>query len=163
MGIGALVSSIVTDNSLLSNPIDVATEKWIDSRRYLAPNGSLIRTHPIGVIGVSMSEEETWKLSVEIRRVTHVDPRCVVSCRIEVAVIRGLLRGEILDEDGVNECIERSYDLVKAQPELMNPGLDESLMEEQIEALLNRKEFEKHVFMRRLWRNWSLMIGMQSR
>jgi hypothetical protein len=163
MGIGALVSSIVTDNSFLSNPIDVATEKWIGSGRYLAPNGSLMRTHPIGVIGVSMSEEETWKLSVEIGRVTHVDPRCVVSCCIEVAVIRGLLRGEILDEDGVNECIERSYDWVKAQPELMNPGLDESLMEEQIKALLNRKEFEKHVFMRRLWRNWSLMIGMQSR
>jgi ADP-ribosylglycohydrolase len=146
MGIGALVSSIVTDNSFLSNPIDVATEKWVDSGRYLAPNGSLMRTHPIGVIGVSMSEEETWKLSVEIGRVTHVDPRCVVSCCIEVAVIRGLLRGEILDEDGVNECIEGSYDWVKAQPELMNPGLDESLTEEQIEALLNRKEFEKHVY-----------------
>jgi ADP-ribosylglycohydrolase len=146
MGIGALVSSIMTDNSFLSNPIDVVTEKWIDSGRYLAPNGSLMQTHPIGVIGWSMSEEETWKLSVEIGRVTHVDPRCVVSCCTEVAVIRGLLRGEILDEDGVNECIERSYDWVKGQPKLMNPGLHESLTEEQIEALLDREEFEKHVY-----------------
>jgi ADP-ribosylglycohydrolase len=150
MGIGALVSSIVTDNSFLSNPIEIATQKWIESRRYLAPNGSLMRTHPIGVIGVSMSEEETWKLSVEIGRVTHVDPRCVVSCCIDVAVIRGLLRGDILDEDGVNECIERSYDWVKAQSELMNPGLSKDLEEEDIEALPDRKEFEKHVYAKTL-------------
>lgn len=89
MGIGSLVGSIVSSSSFLTNPIQVATTKLIGSKRFLAPNGSLMRTHPIGVIGVSMSEEETWRLATDVGRCTHVDPRCVVSCCIEVARYSG--------------------------------------------------------------------------
>ncbi|OAL47498.1 ADP-ribosylglycohydrolase [Pyrenochaeta sp. DS3sAY3a] len=145
-GIGATTGSIVRSKEFVSDPFGTATERWVKSRRSIAPNGSLMRTHPIGVIGVSMSEEETWSLSVSIGRTTHVDPRCVVSCCIQVALIRSLLRGEIVDEQGLNACIERSYDWVKQQPALMNPGLDDKLTATEIEAHLERKGFEQHVY-----------------
>lgn len=46
-----------------------------------------MRTHTVGVIGVNMEEERCWELSVKIGRVTHVDPRCVVSYCIQVALV----------------------------------------------------------------------------
>ncbi|CAO2653676.1 Nn.00g030870.m01.CDS01 [Neocucurbitaria sp. VM-36] len=149
-GIGALVGSTVGAKDYLDDPLGTATERWVKSGRYQAPNGSLMRTHPIGVIGVGMSEEQTWQLSVGVGRTTHVDPRCVVSCCIEVALIRGLLRGDILSEDGVDACIERSCDWVRNQPELMNPGLDGELTQDEIERHLNRKEFDRYVFAKTL-------------
>jgi hypothetical protein len=72
-----------------------------------------MRTHPIGVIGVGLSEKDALELSISVGWTTHVDPRCTVSCCIEVALIRGLLRCEIIDEEDVNACIERCYKWVK--------------------------------------------------
>ncbi|KAH7351376.1 ADP-ribosylglycohydrolase-domain-containing protein [Pyrenochaeta sp. MPI-SDFR-AT-0127] len=149
-GIGALVGGTVQSKNYLDDPVGTATQRWVHSGRYQAPNGSLMRTHPIGVIGVGMSEVETFELSVGIGRTTHVDPRCVVSCCIEVALIRGLIRGEILNEKDVDACIERSYDWVKGQPEIMNPGLDEELTKFEIERHIERKEFERHVYAKTL-------------
>lgn len=134
----------------LDNPIRAAIRRWVNSGRFQAPNGSLMRTHPIGVIGVGMSEEATMQLSVGIGRTTHVDPRCVVSCCIEVALIRGLLRGDIRNEEGLNACIERCYAWVKSQPELMNPGSDQELTKYEIERHLERKELEMHVYAKSL-------------
>ena len=149
-GLGALVGSTVGAGNYLKDPTGTATQKWVRSGRYQAPNGSLMRTHPIGVIGVGISEKQTWEMSVGVGRTTHVDPRCVVSCCIEVALIRGLLRGDILDVEDVNSCIERSYDWVKSQPELMNPGLDEDVSKHEIDNYLEREEFERHVFAKTL-------------
>jgi ADP-ribosylglycohydrolase len=98
--------------SFLADPVKVAISKCVASGRFVAPNGSLMRTHPIGVIGVAMSEEEAWRLATELGRCTHIDLRCILSCCIEVAIIRGLLRGEVLDE-GVDAVIQRSYKWVK--------------------------------------------------
>jgi len=105
-----------------------------------------MRTHPIGVMGIGMSEEETWWLSASVGRTTHVDPRCVVSCCIVVGLVRGMLRGEIVSESDVDELIERAYEFVKAQPELLNPELDPELSEFEVGRLLRRKEFERHVY-----------------
>lgn len=149
-GIGALVGGTVQSKNYLNDPVGTATQRWGHSGRYQAPNGSLMRTHPIGVIGVGMSEVETFELSAGIGRTTHVDPRCVVSCCIEVALIRGLLRGDILDEKDIDACIERTYDWVKGQPELMNPGFDEELTKYEIDRHIERKEFERHVYAKTL-------------
>ena len=128
-----------------SIPTEIATNKWIKMKRNAAPNGSLMRTHPIGVIGVGLSEEKTFDLSVAVGWTTHVDPRCTVSCCIEVALVKGLIRGDIVDEEDVDACIERSYKWVKSQPHLMNPG-DEDLTEDEIAQLLDREEFDRHVY-----------------
>lgn len=149
-GIGALVGSVVREKNYLRDPKTVATEKWIESNRFNAPNGSLMRTHPIGVIGIGMSEEEAWELATAVGGTTHVDPRCTVSCCIEVSVIRGILRGEIRDEEGLNEAIEQAYDWVIKKPELMNPGLDPKLSEREIANLLDPKEFNRHAYAKTL-------------
>lgn len=145
-GIGAMVGSVVRNSEYLSDPLGTATTRWIKSSRHNAPNGSLMRTHPIGVIGIGWSEEQTWQLATGVGRTTHVDPRCVVSCCISVGIIRGLLRGEILVESDLDKAIERAYDWVFSQPELMNPGLDTELTEWEIKRHLERPEFEKHVY-----------------
>lgn len=145
-GLGALVGSVVTSSNYLEDPSGIATKKWLNSSRYNAPNGSLMRTHPIGVLGLGMSEQETWDLSVGVGWTTHVDPRCTVSCCIEVALIRGLMRGEILNEEHVNACIERSYEWVRNRPDLMNPGGDTGLTDSAIAQHLDRREFERHAY-----------------
>lgn len=145
-GIGALVGSVVSHSDYLKDPADMATKRWIKSARHAAPNGSLMRTHPIGVICVALPEEEAWKVAASVSKTTHVDPRCVVSCCISVGLIRGLLRGEILSEEDMDKAIERAYDWMFAQAELMNPGLDPNLTEWEIKRHLDRKEFEHHVY-----------------
>jgi hypothetical protein len=112
-GIGALVDRVVSDPDYLENLAGVATAAWIDMDRNAAPNGSLMRTHPIGIIGVGLSELKTWNLVINVGSMTHVDLRCTVSCCIQVALIRGLLRGEIVNETDLNKCIERSYWFVR--------------------------------------------------
>jgi hypothetical protein len=143
--IGALVGSVVGDSRYLEDPVALAVQRWIGSGYTAAPNGSLMRTHPIGVIGVGKTEEETWDLSIDVGATTHADPRCTVSCCIEVGLVRGLVRGDILDEEGVDACIERSYEYVRRDPAFMNPG-DEDLTEDALEQRLNRGEFERHVY-----------------
>ncbi|KAH7066647.1 ADP-ribosylglycohydrolase-domain-containing protein [Paraphoma chrysanthemicola] len=149
-GLGRLVGSVVINPSFLSNPLSTATAAWVKTQRHIAPNGSLMRTHPLGVIGVGLSEEAAWELSVDVGRVTHADPRCVVSCAISVSLVRGLLRGEIVDERDVDAAIERAYGFVKSRPELMNPGDDGSLTAFEIERHLERREFERHVYAKSL-------------
>ncbi|KAJ4984201.1 hypothetical protein SVAN01_10309 [Stagonosporopsis vannaccii] len=144
--IGILVGAVANSPRYLSDPFGCATERWIKSSRKAAPNGSLMRTHPIGVIGVNLTEEQTWRLSVRVGRTTHVDPRCVVACCISVGVIRQLLRGQIEAEKDMDAAIERAYEWVRRQPDLMNPGHSVDLTENQIRLHLERQEFEKHVY-----------------
>jgi ADP-ribosylglycohydrolase len=105
-----------------------------------------MRTHPIGVIGVGMSKEDTLNLSVDVGWMTHVDPRCTVACCIQVALIRGLLHGDILHEYQVNECIERCYKCVRGNPALSNPSGIDALSEEDSDKLLDKFELERHVY-----------------
>ncbi|ORY18500.1 ADP-ribosylglycohydrolase-domain-containing protein [Clohesyomyces aquaticus] len=147
-GIGALVGDVVRDRKYLEDPRDSATRRWLKSGRFQAPNGSLMRTHPIGVICLGLSEEEAWTLAVEVGCTTHVDPRCVVSCCISVGLIREMIRGEILNEEDVDKAIERAYNWVRSKPELMNPGadLDPDFTPFEVGRLLDRKEFDRHVY-----------------
>ena len=109
-----------------------------------------MRTHPIGIIGIGLSEIETWRLAVAVGRTTHVDPRCVVACCISVGLVRGMLRGEVVSEAHVDEVVERAYEWVLCQPELMNPGLAAELTEWEVQRHLDRKEFERHVYAKSL-------------
>ncbi|KAF2187880.1 ADP-ribosylglycohydrolase [Zopfia rhizophila CBS 207.26] len=145
-GIGALVGSVVNNSKYLDDPAGTATQRWIKTNRHVAPNGSLMRTHPIGVMCIGLSEEEALKIAAEVGRTTHVDPRCVVACCISVGLIRGILRGGIRSEEHVDKAIERAYDWVSAQPELMNPGLDPEMTEWEVTRYLERREFERHVY-----------------
>ncbi|KAF3048353.1 hypothetical protein E8E12_011718 [Didymella heteroderae] len=144
--IGSNVGSVVRSAHFLRNPFNCATEHWMKGDRKAAPNGSLMRTHPIGVIGVNLTEEQTWRLSVGIGRTTHVDPRCVVACCISVGLIRQLLRGQVQTDKDMDAAIERAYEWVRKQPDIMNPGPSADMTESQVRNDLDRQEFEKHVY-----------------
>ncbi|KAF2996855.1 hypothetical protein E8E13_004092 [Curvularia kusanoi] len=126
--IGMLVNAVASNPRYLDDPVRCATERWIKSDRKAAPNGSLMRTHPIGVIGVNLTEEQTWRLSVL------------------VGVVRQLLRGQIDTEKSLDAAIERAWEWVRRQQEVMNPGNDGGLSERQIARHLERGEFERHVY-----------------
>lgn len=144
--IGINVGAVAGDSRFLQDPFKCATDRWIKGGRSGAPNGSLMRTHPIGVLGVNLTEEQTWRLSVDVGRTTHVDPRCVVACCISVGLTRQLLRGQIKTEKDMDAAVERAYEWVRRQPDIMNPDPSAGLTKSQVEEHLNRQEFERHAY-----------------
>ena len=113
LGLGRLVSSVVSTKGFPDDPASVAREYWIKTGRTVAPNGSLMRTHPVGVMGVWKGEEETFEVAAGLSRTTHVDLRCVVACVIGSGLVRGLVRGEVVDEGGIDGVVERGVEWVR--------------------------------------------------
>src|SRR5277367_3406002 len=87
---------------------------WVSSEFNAAPNGSLMRTHPLGVICVGRSIEETFRIAAEFSLVTHADPRCVVACCISTGLIRGILRGEVRNDEDIDALVENAFEWVYA-------------------------------------------------
>ncbi|EGS19472.1 uncharacterized protein CTHT_0049360 [Thermochaetoides thermophila DSM 1495] len=110
LGLGRTVGSIVASAGFDTSPEAVAREYWERTGRVVAPNGSLMRTHPLGVICLFREEREAFALAAEISRVTHVDPRCVVACVIGTGLVRGLVNGEVRDWHGVEGVVERGVE-----------------------------------------------------
>lgn len=123
-GIGALVGSIVTPPSYLSDPASAAITAWEKTNRHAAPNGSLMRTHPIGVIGVTLTLEETFKLAAAVSRTTHADPRCTVAVLIISGLIRGLLRGEVIYDYHIQDVVDAAWCHVRPNWSLFSPSTD---------------------------------------
>jgi ADP-ribosylglycohydrolase len=121
LGIGQTVGLVVLDPKYLDDPKSVALKVWLKSGRNAAPNGSLMRTHPIGVMCIGRSLEETFRTAADVGRITHVDPRCVVSCCLVSGLVRGIIRGEIVRESDVDSMIESAYSWVDGQKDLRNP------------------------------------------
>ncbi|KAF2279271.1 ADP-ribosylglycohydrolase [Westerdykella ornata] len=146
-GIGRLVGGVVTRSDYLFDPVARATKEWVNAGRKVAPNGSLMRTHPIGVIGVGLHEEEAWRVAAGVGRTTHVDPRCTLACCISVGVIRGILRGEVNDENDLDALMERAFEWVCAQPNLANPDSDPDIVD--LSGRLHREDFTRYVYANR--------------
>jgi ADP-ribosylglycohydrolase len=141
LGIGQTIGRVVLNAQYLEDPVKVATDVWVKSNRNAAPNGSLMRTHIIGVIYCEESEDEVFEIATKVGRVTHVDPRCVVACCVQVGLVRGILRGEILCEEDVDAVVERAWEWVKARKEYINPERGDVT-----EELLDREEFRRHCY-----------------
>lgn len=108
-----------------------------------------MRTHPLGIICVSFTLEKSFQVAADFSVVTHADPRCVVACCVSTALIRGMLRGELLSEEDVDSILEESYQWVemwirsgRGGAEYVEPK-DGQLVEGD---LLQRDEFEKHAY-----------------
>jgi ADP-ribosylglycohydrolase len=108
LGLGRLVSSVVASEGFVEEPERVACETWKRTGKRVAPNGSLMRTHPLGVVCLFREEEEAFRLAADISRVTHFDPRCVVACVIGTGLVRGVVRGEVVVEEDVDVLINRA-------------------------------------------------------
>ncbi|KAF8532793.1 ADP-ribosylation/Crystallin J1 [Trichophaea hybrida] len=136
LGLGRTVKTVVDNPGFLTDPTQAAKKNWVSSQCENAANGSLMRTHVLGIITLSMTKEEAFGTAMEVGQVTHFDPRCVVACCIVTAVIRGMLRGEVVGEKDVDEIVEEAYTWV----------CEREWGEETKMPVLNRGEFEKHVY-----------------
>ncbi|KAH6662779.1 ADP-ribosylglycohydrolase-domain-containing protein [Halenospora varia] len=121
LGIGQTIGRVVLDPDYLKDPEGVALKIWLKSKRNAAPNGSLMRTHPLGAMCIGRTLEETFRVATDVGRVTHIDPRCVVSCCLATALGRGILRGEVLCETDIDVLAEKAYAWVDSRDELKNP------------------------------------------
>lgn len=127
------VGSVVFSPSFESDPAGTALSYWEKNGRNVAPNGSLMRTTPIGVICISKTEEETFAAAILMGAVTHADLRCGLSVAIVSGLIRALCLGEIDDVAQVRDLIERAWAYIQhAEPERA--------------TLLDRAEFERHAY-----------------
>ncbi|KAF7539368.1 hypothetical protein G7Z17_g12432 [Cylindrodendrum hubeiense] len=124
LGLGRTVGAIVRSKDYLEGPEAKAREHWTKHNYNAAPNGSLMRTHPIGLMCLNKSVEETFEVAASYSVVTHVDPRCVIACVIGTALVRGIVRGEVLNETHVDEMIETAiaWYAARQEKELEDPA-----------------------------------------
>ncbi len=114
LGLGRLVGSVVASAGFAEEPERVAREYWERTGKRVAPNGSLMRTHTLGVMCYSVGQDEAFGLAASISRVTHVDPRCVVACVIGTGLVRQLAKGGfeagVIGEKEVDVLVEKAID-----------------------------------------------------
>ncbi|KAF7563624.1 hypothetical protein G7046_g543 [Stylonectria norvegica] len=139
LGLGRTVGSIVRSKTYLDDPEAAARAFWVTTKYQVAPNGSLMRTHPLGLMCLNKTIEETFQVAADFSVVTHTDPRCVISCVIGTALVRGLVRGEIRTESQLDAMIETGlawYSAVRER-ELQDPS-------RAGEPQFDMQEFKKH-------------------
>ncbi|KAK7429348.1 hypothetical protein QQZ08_004160 [Neonectria magnoliae] len=139
LGLGRTVGAIVRTKEYLDAPEATARKHWTKGNYNAAPNGSLMRTHPLGLMCLAKSVEETFDVAANYSVVTHVDPRCVISCAIGTALVRGLVRGEICTESHVDEMIDTAiaWYTARQEKELQDP-------ERKDEPRLDLEELKTH-------------------
>lgn len=134
LGLGRLVGTVVATRGFDVQPERVAREAWERGGRRGAPNGSLMRTHPLGGMCLWRGEGEAFEVAAGMSRVTHVDTRCVVACVIGTGLVRGLVRGEVTDEEGVRGVVERGRAWVVGEGEGEGEVLDGEELRRHVEA-----------------------------
>lgn len=140
LGLGRTVGSIVRSKAYLDDPEGTARKHWTNCGYNAAPNGSLMRTHPVGLMCINKTLQETFQIAADFSVVTHVDPRCIISCAIGTALIRGIVRGEIRTENDVDETMDAAlqwYSAVYRQRQLQDPKRKD-------EPDLDVQEFRRH-------------------
>ncbi|KAJ6260608.1 ADP-ribosylarginine hydrolase [Drechslerella dactyloides] len=129
LGIGNTVGMVVTHPDFLADPTGVSKKRWILTKCINAANGAVMRTSIIAPMFINATEDESYRAAVDIALVTHADPRCLVSCVAVVALLRGLMTGELTREEQIDEYLERSWNWV------VENALDEVLTDENGEKL----------------------------
>jgi hypothetical protein len=103
LGLGGTVLSVVKHRYFFEDPVEVAYKVWIEGKCKNAANWSLMRIHPLGAICIFMTLEEIFEITAANSTTTHPDLRCIFSCLILVSLIRGLLRGEVIEERHIDD------------------------------------------------------------
>lgn len=106
-----------------------------------------MRTHPLGIMCLPYSLEETFRHAAEMSRMTHAHPRCVLSCCIATALLRGILRGEVVQESDIDDIIEKARKWLDEdeQSEFKDPAQGKEMTETDSPDFLDEAEFEKMV------------------
>ncbi|KAL7929691.1 ADP-ribosylglycohydrolase domain-containing protein [Trichoderma chlorosporum] len=108
LGLGRTVGAIVRSKTFLDDPEGTARKHWRNTNCKIAPNGSIMRTHPLGLMCIHKSLDDTFQIAADYSVVTHVDPRCIISCAIGTGLIRGLVRQEIYEEEHIDHIVSKA-------------------------------------------------------
>jgi ADP-ribosylglycohydrolase len=100
-----------------------------------------MRTYPLGIMCFDKSLEETFQIARDFSLITHADPRCIVSCCLVTALIRGVLREEVVTESDIDKLIEESLTWTESWISEQN-GVGRS----DRYTPIDRFEFRKHGF-----------------
>ncbi|KAH8689354.1 ADP-ribosylglycohydrolase-domain-containing protein [Talaromyces proteolyticus] len=113
LGLGRTVGRVVCDPSFREDAAATAHRHWKNSNYTAAPNGSLMRTYPLGVICLGKKLDETFQIATDFSRITHADPRCIVSCCLATVLIRGIVRSDVQNEKDIDALIESSLSWIQ--------------------------------------------------
>ncbi|KAG0237994.1 hypothetical protein BGW41_008259 [Actinomortierella wolfii] len=91
-GIGFTVGSVLSHPLFTSQPFTAAYEVWDYHSRNLAPNGAVMRTSILGLESF-WDEEQVVTNALAAAKVTHADPRSIVSAMLASVLISRFLRG----------------------------------------------------------------------
>jgi len=105
MGIGALVSNVLSIADYADKPMDVAKLFWNLSNKENAANGGLMRTSVVGLLRCDVASA-----AEQICQLTHYDPRCVGSCVIVSEIIHNLVYKDTLMTLDQIRTIAAKYD-----------------------------------------------------
>lgn len=105
MGIGALVSDVLSIGDYVEKPQEVAKLFWNMSNKKNAPNGGLMRTSVVGLL-----RENVGTAAEQICKLTHYDPRCVGSCVIVSKIIHNLVYKDVAMTLKQIKAIAAKYD-----------------------------------------------------
>ncbi|KAG0375517.1 hypothetical protein BGX24_008978 [Mortierella sp. AD032] len=91
-GLGFTVGSVLSHREFSNNPHRAAFEVWDVAGRDLAPNGAVMRTAVAGVERF-WDEPRVVENAIAAAKITHADPRSIVSALISSVLISRFLRG----------------------------------------------------------------------
>ncbi|CAJ2506567.1 Uu.00g006970.m01.CDS01 [Anthostomella pinea] len=146
LGAGRKLSELVTGSEYLDDPEEAATEYWVSEGFFPASNKSLTRTYPLGLLCIGKNITKTFNIAAAYSVITHVDPRCIVSCAIGTALVSGFASGQAFEERYIDDVIEEAvdwYDIYRMQQEDEDPAASEY-------PDLDREELDRHVVANRL-------------
>ncbi|KAF9117036.1 hypothetical protein BGX27_005586 [Mortierella sp. AM989] len=123
-GLGLTVSRTIHNPMFQSNPHRAAFESWDSSKRDLASNGAVMRTAVLGIESF-WDEHRVVENSMAAAKVTHADPRSVVSAILSSVLISRLLRG-----GGVNVAHDETL--------IWNSRLSSTAYQEELLAYMRR-------------------------
>ena len=144
LGLGNLVGTVVRSPGYVDDPAATARRVWVERGRRLAPNGSLMRTHPLGALCLTAPEPAAFAAAARLSRATHVDPRCVLACVVGTGLLRGLLRGEVAAEADIDALVRRAVDWFRVEREEGGGGGGSGDGDDDREKL-DEAELDRHV------------------
>ncbi|KAI1297339.1 hypothetical protein EDD11_007207 [Mortierella claussenii] len=91
-GLGYTVGRVLDHPDFEFNPHRAAFDIWDSEGRHLAPNGAVMRTAVIGIESF-WDERQVVENALAAAKVTHADPRSILSALVSSVLISRLLRG----------------------------------------------------------------------
>ncbi|KAG0287050.1 hypothetical protein BGZ96_008978 [Linnemannia gamsii] len=123
-GLGYTVGRVLSHRDFSSNPHRAAFEVWDSAGRDLAPNGAVMRTAVAGVEHF-WDEHQVVENAMAAAKITHADPRSILSALISSVLISRFLRG-----GGSN--------LAEDQGRVWNPRLTQAGYQQELLSYLER-------------------------